>query len=226
MEWAIQNGLKIKAYPNCKAVCPLCQGEVISKCGEIKVHHWCHKSNIDCDDWYEPESQWCLEWKNKFPIEMQEVTMQNHRADIKTNKEVIELQNTPLSSRDIRIRENFYGEMVWLLNGETLCKGLNLRPKENNIYTFRWKNPPKSWWKANKPIYIDTGEYKTRNDVYKMLENYYSDEIITREQIEETYKIYSNLNNKIFKIRKIYPNIPCGGWGELITKEEFINGRY
>ncbi len=188
MIWATnkyKEGIRKLASPQEKGFCPSCGEEVISKCGEIKIWHWAHKSNFECDDWYEPESKWHIDWKNNFSKERQEIIIGKHRADIKTKKGiVIELQNSFISSQNIEEREEFYGNMIWLINGETLCNGIELR-KRKDIVTFRWKHPPKSWWNAFKPIYIDFGTI-------------------------------------IFQVKRIYPNIPCGGWGELITKEEFL----
>jgi len=193
MIWAIKNNEKIKATPKDKAKCPICDSEVIAKCGRIKVWHWAHKNNKDCDNWYEPESEWHLKWKDEFPKECQEFTIGKHRADIRTkNRWIIELQNSSISSEEIRDREEYYKRMIWLLNGEKIAKNIQLR-KKDNYFSFRWKYPPKSWWLANKEIYIDLGEY------------------------------CSKFNNKIFHIKKIHHHCPCGGWGELITKEEFIN---
>ena len=84
MNWAIKDKQRITAKPKQIANCPICNEKVISKCGSIKVWHWAHKSNIDCDEWYEPETQWHREWKSKFPKEQQEIIIGKHRADIKT----------------------------------------------------------------------------------------------------------------------------------------------
>ena len=42
MQWAIKDGEKILANPKEKAICPICNSEVIAKCGSIKVWHWSH----------------------------------------------------------------------------------------------------------------------------------------------------------------------------------------
>jgi len=251
MIWADKDGQKIKATPKEKAECPLCSSELVSKCGSIKQWHWSHKHNKDCDDWYEPESEWHINWKNEFSIEQQEVTIGSHRADIFSRGTVIELQNSPLSSDKIIEREKHYGLMIWLLNGKTLAKGLCLRNKKE-IITFRWKHPPKSWGSANKQIYIDVNflsknaekEYNKIKlkpddenwgvmvkDVWE--EEYGNGEVYKKSQmvmIDKSFgefkKEYLNARtkykNKIFYIKKLYNNIPCGGYGELITKEEFL----
>jgi competence CoiA-like predicted nuclease len=200
MIWAIKGGERILATPKQVANCPLCSEEVISKCGSIKIWHWSHKADADCDNWGEGETDWHINWKNEFPKEMQEIVIRKyissasgdsggdemHRADIQLSSgKVIELQNSSISAEDIIDREQFYGNMIWLLNGYVLWEGLNIRPKENKLFTFRWKHPAKSWWSAKMPIYIDMG-------------------------------------NHILHIKKIYPNMPCGGYGLFIEREEFL----
>lgn len=191
MRFAIREGIKVLPEPKLNGHCEICGEKLIPKCGEIKIWHWAHKSLIDCDNWAESESEWHLNWKKEFPKNQQEVKIGNHRADIKTKKGVIELQNSSIGALDIQEREKFYNEMVWLLNGSKLCKGLDLR-KKKGIFTFRWKHPPKSWWKATKPIFIDLGG------------------------------LYDGCEGKLFLVKKTYSNIPCGGWGKIIKKEDFI----
>ncbi|RLZ09729.1 competence protein CoiA family protein [Faecalibacter macacae] len=104
-----------------KAFCPLCDGLVIGKCGEIYEWHWQHKGFRDCDSWNETETEWHLNWKSKFPENWQEIIIENdnekHIADIKTKKGlVIEFQNSNISSSTIKIRENFYQDMIWVVN--------------------------------------------------------------------------------------------------------------
>lgn len=229
MEIAINdNGERISAIPNKTAKCPICNEEVISKCGNIKIWHWAHKVGEDCDSFGEPETEWHLNWKNKFPKENREVILEEgfwdkeshhwsdqnkkHRADIFINNLVIEFQNSSISSKEIKEREEFYNNMIWVLNGFNLCSGLELRKSNNNIVTFRWKNPPKSWWESNKKIYIDLNWIPLQGVIKDEISNF------TSEQL----KFYESFLNKIFYVKKIYPNIPCGGYGILLSKEQFL----
>lgn len=66
MLYAIKNNEKIEALPKTTAVCSLCFKNVISKCGEVNVWHWAHTKLESCDKWYEPETKWHKDWKNKF----------------------------------------------------------------------------------------------------------------------------------------------------------------
>lgn len=152
---------RIYALPGLKAKCPICSEEVIAKCGTIKVWHWSHKSKSDCDSFGEPETEWHLNWKKVFPKKWQEVVIkkngQVHRADVVTSLgRIIEFQNSPLSEEKILERESFYNNMVWVLNKETIGKGLIFEDHfdDDSNFCFRWLCPPKSWFKAKKPVYI------------------------------------------------------------------------
>lgn len=151
-----------------RAICPFCKGLVIAKCGEIVIHHWAHKSNIDCDTWHEPESQWHLTWKSYFPKDCVEVTLDHsykrHRADIYTRgwggeNWVIELQNSLISTSDIRERESFYGRMLWIFHIPRYKRHLFVREKwkgeNDNHFHFRWLSMRPSWLACTKAIYVD-----------------------------------------------------------------------
>ena len=72
MKFALSNDERIEASKGAKGVCPSCGSELIAKCGEIVIHHWAHKKKCD-DYWWENETQWHRNWKNKFPDEWQEI---------------------------------------------------------------------------------------------------------------------------------------------------------
>lgn len=181
MKWAILNNKRIIASPKSEAFCPLCSAGVISKCGQIKVWHWAHKSDFECDSFGEPETKWHLDWKDMFEKELQEVIIKEHRADIKNKKGlVLEFQNSPLTLEKITERERFYKNMVWILNGDTIANNFGLINKNTGLYGFRYdkrtKNPkfswkwfPKSWFFAEKPVYIDISSWD-RDILFQILE--------------------------------------------------------
>jgi hypothetical protein len=150
-----ESGDRVEAEPGAKGTCPSCRSPVIAKCGELVVWHWAHKSK-DCDPWAESESRWHSFWKRLAYPDCREVTIGPHRADIKSGDRVIELQHSSISSTEIRKREEFYGNMVWIVDGSVFLKNFSIRPKEGYV-TFRWKHPHKGWFAATKPIYIDFG---------------------------------------------------------------------
>lgn len=156
MMWArnkYREGIRKKASPQEIGVCPICGEEVIAKCGSIKIWHWAHKNKKECDPWYENETEWHFKWKQMFPNENQEVRVENHRADIRSDKGfIIELQNSPLSSEKIKERESFYDSLIWVLNGKTIAKNIKYFKRR---YIWNWF--PSSWKNTKKPIYIDEG---------------------------------------------------------------------
>lgn len=192
MIWALVGNEKIEAIPDTKGTCPLCKGQVLSKCGDVNVWHWAHANSENCDSWYEPESFWHKHWKMSFGKENVEIGIERnekrHIADILTNEDVvIELQNSSISKRVIREREDFYGEkMLWLINGAEFKKNLTVkdywedqdyleisslpRPpvrwirkspeikKEINGEFFKWEYPRKSWIEVQRPVFIHFGE--------------------------------------------------------------------
>lgn len=127
MKFAIINGIKTEATKGAKGICPSCNSELIAKCGEIKISHWAHKGNRNCDPWWEPETEWHRSWKNNFSQDWQEVllidknTNEKHIADIRTKHGlVIEFQHSPISSQERASRENFYRTMFWVFDGARL----------------------------------------------------------------------------------------------------------
>lgn len=125
-------GKRITPFSGEKGFCPLCKDEVIKALGEIYTPHFRHKTLQNCDSWSEGETEWHYNWKQKFPIDWQEVVIEKynelHRADIKTNKGlVLELQNSSISTTTIKIREDFYGNMIWLVNAKSFKDNFKIR---------------------------------------------------------------------------------------------------
>ena len=117
MRIALIDGERRLAAKGLKGACPLCNSEVIAKCGEIVTHHWAHRSFDDCDTWAEPMTDWHTRWQARFAIEYREVIVGNHIADVKLrNGRVIEFQHSGISPAEIRDREDFYGDMVWVFD--------------------------------------------------------------------------------------------------------------
>ena len=183
MFWAIVENDKIEAIPKLKGTCPLCNGKVFSKCGEVNVWHWSHLKDESCDHWYEPETFWHLHWKMTFGKENAEIVIKKNRkkhiADILTKeKVVIELQISPIQKPIIRKREEFYGEqMLWLINGDNFKENFNLSVGEGNPFyemerqwdieagrrkvndiEFNWKYTRRSWSEVQRNVFIDFGD--------------------------------------------------------------------
>jgi competence protein CoiA len=117
MRYAIVDGQKQLPSKGTWGSCPSCNETVVSKCGPLVVHHWAHKAGADCDSWSEPIGRWHLEWQSEVKPDFVEVVVGPHRADlIGKGDYVIELQHSPIPKDDIRAREEFYGNMVWVFD--------------------------------------------------------------------------------------------------------------
>lgn len=157
MRWAQLGSERIEPTPKSAASCPLCGGELISKCGEIIAWHWAHKTK-DCDPWSEPESDWHLGWKQRFPPDWQEVVMGPHRADVKTPFGVLEFQKSSISLATIKEREQFYGAIAWVIDSsEWWLMGEDSHGTALPKGSARWLWPRKCWQLSSAPLFLDRG---------------------------------------------------------------------
>jgi competence protein CoiA len=173
MIYANVNGVKTQAAPGLRGTCPGCGGEVLSKTGDIYVWHWAHKSCGDCDSWSEGETEWHLRWKEYWPQDCREITINKggliHRADvIRHDGVVVEIQNSPISPEEIIERENFYGRMIWVLNGANFNWEWRGRTNFGGGYKFRWRYRHRSWDYATRPVYIDFQGLEWEDSFYKI----------------------------------------------------------
>jgi hypothetical protein len=204
MLWALKDGQRITPAPDSRAECPCCKTEVLSKCGNINQWHWAHLV-LDCDPWNEPESEWHINWKKHFPDDWQEVAMGNHRADVKTKNFVIEFQASSISDYEIEEREEFYQKMIWVLRGEDFRKNLEFR---------RGNKKPKLWQKQSTPAPSEppSDNYRSFRWKHPRKSWWYAQR-----------QIVIDLGEYMFDVKKIYDNVPCGGWGFIVPKVEFLS---
>jgi len=82
---------------------------------------------------YEPESEWHAMWKKPILDSHCDVICgdnREHRADIKTNEYVIEIQKSPMDGFEVIERNKFYknlsgNRLVWIVNIEKPWKRIN-----------------------------------------------------------------------------------------------------
>lgn len=117
MQFALnETGDRISANPkNRRGICIGCGKEVIAKCGDIKIWHWAHQFDLQCDKWKEPESLWHRKWKEVVPEKDREVVFGEHRADAVYKNWVIEFQKSQISISDAIAREDHYKNMFWVI---------------------------------------------------------------------------------------------------------------
>ena len=158
MKFALRNGEKIEAKKGVNdAICPICKALVIPKCGEVKIHHWAHKKKIECDHWWENETEWHRDWKNHFPADWQEIVHisddnEKHIADIKTPSGlVVEFQHSPIETEEIISRNNFYKNIVWVVDGKR-------RKNDERFFNSENSRLIKQWGNIGKSVFIDFGK--------------------------------------------------------------------
>lgn len=175
MRFAIANGGRSEASSGLVGTCPVCSAAVIAKCGETRAHHWAHRADRNCDSWWEPETNWHRAWKSNFPADWQEViqyddvTGEKHIADIRTDQGIaIEFQHSHLSPHERRAREQFYGDLIWVVDGTRLKRDLprfldGMRRARRTPTSFLFLHPfPKelfsaNWLESSVPVFFDFG---------------------------------------------------------------------
>jgi len=173
MKFALIDGLKVEARPKLRAICPYCSADMVAKCGKVVIWHWSHRNKLDCDPWWENETEWHRKWKDQFPKDWQEVihidpiTGEKHIADVKTpHGLVIEFQNSPMSLIEMDSREKFYGNMIWIVNGwhdaGDFHIGLEGEIQSDPIaYRIKWWSKSRllhNWTNANSKVFLDLGD--------------------------------------------------------------------
>jgi competence CoiA-like predicted nuclease len=153
-----------------KITCCACDNILIAKKGKINLHHFAHKKNADCvikrDN--DCKTPWHILWQNIAKPEYLEKFMgkngKMHIADIVNEKNItIEIQHSNLSPEEIENREEFYGNMIWILDGtNTITDNDMISSKYSVMFTTTnnydiIKVSPKFWRAMNKKKYIDSG---------------------------------------------------------------------
>ena len=160
---------------------------MIAKCGRFKIWHWAHKSAAGCDPWWEPETEWHRRWKTQFPTAWQEVLHvdevggEKHISDVKTPFGlVIEFQHSPIEPMELQSREDFYKNMIWVVDGDRgstdrqyFAMGLStIEPVSFSplVYYFEWWGQSRllhNWAQASSPVYLDFGH---ESAIWKLLQ--------------------------------------------------------
>lgn len=204
MEFALsENNERIFATRHAKGFCTICKEPMIAKCGNIKIHHWAHKSSKNCDPWWENESDWHRKWKNLVHKDFRENVIEKngikHRADIQLLFEVIiEFQKSPLSLDERLEREIFYENMVWVIH---FPRDKILEINDRKMYTklfgdyyVKVKNFSKGFCRPPHPCPIfldfDNGEMfwiKEFDDYDNMRARWFYGTFINREEFVNCY---------------------------------------
>lgn len=181
MRLALVNGVRTEPKPGVRGECCLCGHEMVAKCGQFVRWHWAHKGRLTCDPWQESETAWHRLWKNAFPLECQEVvhvdsrTQEKHIADVMTQTGfVVEIQHSPISTEEIQSRENFYRDMIWIVDARDLAGDFALGTTFSLVccspmlYGFVWSGRSKlleKWSEPGVPVFFDTSSTASELDV-------------------------------------------------------------
>lgn len=182
-----------------------------ARCGSVRAWHWAHVAR-ECDHWHEPESEWHLGWKRLAPPKNCEVIVGEHRADIRGERGVVvELQNSAISIDTIREREDFYGEMIWIVNAHGFSGRLEwweklYRGNSEQLY-FNWRRPRRSWFAAQRPVFLDLGIEELSLFTWDIQRRWKT----RRSSGEEgtTYRRSVDANDTLAWIRNFGPNNRC-----------------
>ncbi|WP_392714234.1 competence protein CoiA [Rhizobium ruizarguesonis] len=169
MQYALVNGIRQGATPEARGVCPACKAEMMAKCGPRILHHWAHAGKRNCDPWWENETEWHRQWKNMFPEEFREISHtaidgEIHRADIRTSTGIyVEVQHSAMTDAELRARESFYQNLVWIVDGRSFRK---------NFYLYHLLPGPNSelakdivWFEAKRGFdAVNEGMFWRRSD--------------------------------------------------------------
>lgn len=178
MHFALINNNRVEAQPQLKGLCSCCSSPVIAKCGTKKMWHWAHQSKKECDNWWEPETEWHRTWKNNYSADWQEISLldkrtgEKHIADVRTvHNLVIEFQHSHIDSQERTTREKFYKNMVWVVDGTRLKRdyprflkewksdGISEVHKTDKSRIFKVWFPefcfPEAWLKSSVPVIFD-----------------------------------------------------------------------
>ena len=192
MQYANVNGERREASPNAKGECPLCGSEVISKCGNIKVHHWAHVSGSDeCESGKESESKEHRVFKEQFPEWCREVVHGSRRADVLVGRFVVEYQKSNISFEDMLERTKDWNtlgyKVFWILDYEKIAS--NFERKNYETVSYRWK-----WMRQ----------------IIKKVFN---------ENLNVSFYIKGLEDDKLFKIEKFYTEALRG---KLLDEKRFV----
>jgi len=163
------NGEPTEPFPKGRGACPTCASEMIAKCGSRVMHHWAHHRARNCDPWWENETPWHREWKNRYPVNCREVSHTTvdgevHRADVKTPTGiVIELQHSAMGDEERRARENFYKNLVWIVDGTVFYQNFDVYhmlpdPDSDVAQDIVWSKAKRHWNGANRGLFFRVSE--------------------------------------------------------------------
>lgn len=114
---------------NTKAFCPCCGKPMVAKAGEIRRPHWAHVKAERCDEWWEQESDWHIDWRKRFldadktsvKVDIEHVLDKNgekHFSDVRIDDRLsLILRRARLDPKAVNERISFFGDLIWMVQG-------------------------------------------------------------------------------------------------------------
>ncbi len=115
---------------NTAAWCPCCGKPMVARVGTERRPHWAHKSAERCDEWWEVESEWHIEWRKRFldaakpnvKIEVEHVLEKDgsrHFSDVRIDDRLsIILRRARMDDAMKSERLSFFGDLIWLVQAK------------------------------------------------------------------------------------------------------------
>lgn len=164
--------------------CPICNGKVIYKSGDLRCPHFAHESNECYDDRDYDMSEWHKKMQEYFDEEYREVVCTDgktkHRADILKDGVVLEFQHSSITSKEFLDRNEFYMACgykvmrVFDVSEEFENEYISFFESSNGNELVRWKYP-KQILKYSPEI-----GYKSKNFALFLCWDHGEDEIIEK----------------------------------------------
>jgi competence protein CoiA len=173
MQYAVVNGQRSEAFPSGTGSCPDCGAPMMAKCGPRVIHHWAHVGRLNCDPWWENETEWHRQWKNLYPPQCREVSHvaqdgEIHRADIKTPTGiVIEAQHSSMTDIERVSREEFYKNIIWIIDGRPFRKNFDIyhllpNPTSELAADLVWIKAKRNHHGANRGLFMRWSEARKK----------------------------------------------------------------
>ena len=188
-----EDGTKIRpSYSGQRAKCPGCDGDVVARCGRIVIDHWAHLSGVECDSWSESMSLWHLNWQ---------VYLIGQGADVEAKIE----KDGKMHKADARMKS---GLIVELQHSHLSVEEIEERESfyEKMVWVFDARRAF-----SRKRLDLRPGD------------NRYTFRWKHPRKSIAFAKCPVRLDlggGKIFQLKKMYPDPPCGGYGKLVEIPE------
>lgn len=208
-------GTRLAPLEKSRALCPTCRTEVRAKTGKVVTWHWAHTQR-ECDPFSEPMTAWHREWQGLFPEHCREFVIGPHRADVFAPVGcIVELQHSSISVDEIHERETFYQHMVWVFDAIDAAYDWTRDPaKSRQVEMLRRSEG----YVFGDPRLSIRGRGK-RSDGYVTFRWKHP-----RKSLAACTKpVYLDIGgSELLRLGRVHLEAPCGGWGYLTTKAEFV----